>query len=60
LGAPLKLTDERIRMARQIVEKRREAERLMNMYPTIEQLAWQLDVTPRYLRKVLNGKARTR
>lgn len=60
MAAPLKLTDDQIRMARQIVEKRREVERQMSLYPTIEQLAEQLGVSHRYLRKVLGGKARAR
>jgi AraC-like DNA-binding protein len=47
-------------MARQVVDLRREAERQVSLYPTMSELAAQLGCTPRYLQKVLAGKARQR
>lgn len=60
MSAPLKLTDAQIKLARDVVDKRREAERQVSLYPTIPQLAKQLGCTPRYLQKILAGKARLR
>jgi hypothetical protein len=53
-----KLSDEEIRYARYVVDKRREAQRLADEFPTLDELAEELHVTPRYLRDILNGRAR--
>lgn len=58
MAAHRKLTDVQIQFARQVMAKRREALRELEMYPTLAELAGQLGVTPRYLSDVVNDKAR--
>ena len=58
MPAPRKLTDDQIRFARASVAKRREALKLAETLPTMAELAWQLNVTPRYLSEIVNGRAR--
>jgi hypothetical protein len=58
MPAPRKLTDEQIDFARERISQRKRALALAAAYPTIEQLAAELDVTARYLSEVLSGRAR--
>jgi transcriptional regulator with XRE-family HTH domain len=58
VSAPQKLTDDQIRLARQVIAKRREVLRQLDLYPTMEQLADQMGVSVRYLSEVVNGRAR--
>ncbi len=58
MSAPKKLTDAQIRWARELMAKRMDMLRQAQMYPTLEKLAEELDVSPRYLREIVNNKAR--
>ena len=53
-----KLSGAMIAFAREVTQKRREAMRVVRMYPTVAELAAKLECTPRYLQKILAGKAR--
>lgn len=59
MPAPRKLTLIEIQYARTTMALRREALQRASIYPTLEQMAEKLNVTPRYLREVINGRART-
>jgi len=58
MSAPLKLTDAQICLARQVIDKRREALRQASLYPTLAALARQLGVSYGYLQKLMAGRAR--
>lgn len=53
-----KLTDEQIKYARATTAQRRDAMKAVRMFPTVAELAAKMGCTPRYLQKVLAGKAR--
>jgi uncharacterized protein YdeI (YjbR/CyaY-like superfamily) len=58
MSGQLKLTAEQIVFARTQTEKRREALKAADRFPTVAELAAQMRCTPRYLQKILAGKVR--
>jgi hypothetical protein len=59
VSAPQKLTPDQIRWAREIVAKRRDLQRQLDMYPNMQQIAEKLEVSVRYMFEVVNNRART-
>jgi hypothetical protein len=57
-GRPTRLRDDQIRWAREVMAKRKEIMRQLEMYPTLEELADELNVSVRYLSEVVNNRAR--
>lgn len=58
MSAPQKLTQDQIRWVRQVMAKRRDLQRQLEMIHTLEMLAQELDVSSRYLREVVYNRAR--
>lgn len=58
MSAPQKLTDDQIRWVRQVMAKRRDLQRQLEMMPTLEEMADELHASSRYLREVVYMRAR--
>lgn len=58
MSAPRRITDDQIAWAKAQLEKRVEAERVYRMCASLDQIAKALGCAPRYLRKILDGRAR--
>jgi hypothetical protein len=58
MSAPRKLTDDQIRLVRDAMAKRRDLQRQLELLPTLEAMAKEMEVSERYLREVIHGRAR--
>lgn len=58
MSAPQKITPEQIRWVRQVMAKRKDLQRQLELLQTLEDMAEQLCVSERYLREVVYLRAR--
>lgn len=58
MSAPIRLTADQIRWAREIAAKRRDLQRQLELMPTLEQIAEKLEVSERYLIELVHNRAR--